>query len=87
MSKTTLRLCLTAALLTSCATSGQKADPVECVPDTKVVTQTRVVDTSCEWAEPIYVSKADVLSDATAKAILSHNKTGAAKCGWKPSSK
>lgn len=55
------------------------------MPETKVVTQTKIVDTSCDFLEPIYVSKTDVLSDATAKAILAYDKTGAAKCGWKTS--
>jgi hypothetical protein len=53
----------------------------------KVVTQTRVVDTACDWTKPIFVSKTDVLSDDTAKAILAHNETGAKNCGWKHSSK
>lgn len=35
------------------------------------------------WA-PIYVSKKDVLTNATAKAILAHDETGARLCGWKP---
>lgn len=79
-----LLLCLTAPLLLSCAATGQN-EPVACEPETKIVTQTRVTDTSCDWLEPIFVSKTDVLSDATAKAILAYDKTGAAKCGWKAS--
>lgn len=83
-----LLLCLLAPLLMSCATSGASNPPLaDCTPETKVVTQTKIVDTSCDWAEPIYVSKTDVLSDATAKQILAHNKAGAAKCGWKPVTK
>lgn len=49
-----------------------------------MVVQTRVVDTACDWTHPIYVDKADVLSDDTAKAILAHNRSGAKVCGWKP---
>jgi hypothetical protein len=56
-------------------------------PDVKIVTQTKIVDTGCDWVKPIYVSKSDVLSDDTAKAILAHNLTGAKICGWKPSAK
>lgn len=82
MSRTMLLLCLMAPLLLSCVATGQ-SEPVTCVPETKVVAQTKVVDTSCDWLEPIFVSKTDVLSDATAKAILAYDKTGAAKCGWK----
>ncbi|HKT65944.1 MAG TPA: hypothetical protein VJR91_20430 [Burkholderia sp.] len=48
------------------------------------MTKTRVVDTACDWTRPIYVSKTDVLSDDTARAILAHNQAGAKVCGWKP---
>lgn len=50
----------------------------------QIIEKTRVVDTGCEWTKPIYVSKADVLTDDTAKEILAHNKSGSARCGWKP---
>jgi len=50
----------------------------------EVVTKTRIVDTACDWVKPIYLDKTDVLSDATAKAILAHDKAGAKKCNWKP---
>ncbi|PQV51876.1 hypothetical protein B0G83_10485 [Paraburkholderia sp. BL21I4N1] len=53
-------------------------------PTQEVIPKTRVVDTSCDWAKPIYLDKADVLSDATANAILAHDKAGAAHCNWKP---
>lgn len=38
-------------------------------------------DPCLPWA-PIYVSRADVMSDGTARAILAHNETGARLCGW-----
>ena len=38
----------------------------------------------CTAWQPIYVGGADVLTDATAKAILSHDETGQRLCGWKP---
>jgi hypothetical protein len=50
----------------------------------EVVTKTRIVDTSCDWVKPIYLDKMDVLSDATAKAILAHDLAGAKACNWKP---
>lgn len=65
-------------LLAGCASSCPPA------PVPEVVTKTRVVDTSCDWVKPIYLDKADVLSDATAEAILAHDKAGAAHCNWKP---
>lgn len=46
--------------------------------------QTKLVDTACDWTRPIYVDKADVLSDETAATILAHNRAGAKVCGWKP---
>lgn len=70
-----------AVLLAGCAA----ACPPNAAPE--VVTKTRVVDTSCDWARPIYLDKADVLSDATAKAILAHDQAGASHCNWKPLSK
>ena len=64
-------------LLSSCTTTGRETDP-------EPRTITRTVDTACDWTKPIYVSKADVLTDDTAAAILAHNKAGAKVCGWKP---
>lgn len=74
-------LSLSVALLSSCATDGPAIKPE---PEVKIVTQTRLVDTACDWTKPIFVSKSDVLTDETARAILAHNQTGAKNCGWKP---
>lgn len=68
------------ALLAACAHAP--ACPSTAAPE--VVTKTRVVDTGCDWTKPIYLDKSDVLSDATAEAILAHNKAGAKACNWKP---
>lgn len=38
--------------------------------------------TDCAAWSPIYVSRADVLTDETARQILAHNLTGRALCGW-----
>lgn len=65
-------------LLTGCATTCPPT------PAPEVVTKTRVVDTSCDWVKPIYLDKTDVLSDATAKAILAHDQAGEKNCNWKP---
>lgn len=86
MLKTMLPLCLLGPLLISCVTNGadqaktQAAEPL-------VQVKTRFVDTGCDWTKPIYVSKGDVLTDETAKAILAHNLAGAKQCGWRPSGK
>jgi len=55
-----------------------------CPPPPAPVTVTKTVDTGCQWAQPVYVHPGDTLSDATADEILEHNKTGAKRCGWKP---
>lgn len=77
-SKTGLSLSLTVLLMACAATEC----PPAVVPDT--ITRTRIVDTSCDWVKPIYLDKTDVLSDATAKAILAHDQAGAKACNWKP---
>ncbi|MDW9253727.1 MULTISPECIES: hypothetical protein [pseudomallei group] len=46
-----------------------------------------MTDTACDWTKPIYVSKTDILSDDTARAILTHNLAGGKNCGWKPAGK
>ena len=38
----------------------------------------------CDWAAPIRPSRADQLTDGTARQILAHNETGAKLCGWRP---
>jgi hypothetical protein len=39
----------------------------------------------CLAARPIYISRDDVLTVETARAILAANETGARLCGWQPS--
>ena len=38
----------------------------------------------CDWAAPIRPTRADQMTDATARQILAHNETGAQLCGWQP---
>jgi hypothetical protein len=38
----------------------------------------------CDWAAPIRPSRADQLTDGTARQILTHNETGTRLCGWRP---
>jgi hypothetical protein len=76
-----LPLSLSALLLSSCATDGPAIKPE---PEVRIVTQTKIVDTGCDWTKPIFVSKSDVLSDETSREILSHNLAGAKNCNWKP---
>ncbi len=80
-------LCLLAVLNNSCATTGSATKPAAAPCEPQIVTKTRIVDTACDWARPIYVSKTDVLSDDTARQILAHNTAGAKNCGGKPSGK
>lgn len=71
-------LSLSLLVLAGCAATCPPA------PAPEVVTKTRIVDTACDWVKPIYLDKADVLTDATAKAILAHDQAGAKECNWKP---
>jgi len=45
--------------------------------------ETRPVSDFCLLSKPILVSRADVFTPETAKAILDYNERGAALCGWK----
>ena len=36
----------------------------------------------CGPFRPIYVGKDDVLTEATARDLLAHNRTGATLCNW-----
>jgi hypothetical protein len=40
-------------------------------------------DSFCALAHPIYLEDADMLTPNTQREILSHDKTGYVKCGWK----
>ena len=44
---------------------------------------TRSMHDFCLLSKPILVSRMDVFTPETAKAILDHNERGAAQCGWK----
>jgi len=44
----------------------------------------QIVDTSCSWVKPIFVSKADKLTDKTAGEILAHDDKWKQFCGTKP---
>lgn len=86
MLKATLLLCLLGPLLTSCAATGVDQAKTQ-VEEPVIQVKTRFVDTACDWTKPIYVSRGDVLTDETAKAILAHNLAGAKQCGWRPTGK
>lgn len=68
-----------AMLLTSFSVIGCAAN----VPLTKVEKDIAASKPEfCTNALPIYVKKDDVISDATARQILQHNKLGRKLCGW-----
>lgn len=75
---------LAASVLVALAGCATTCPPQSPAPPPEVITKTRVVDTSCDWVKPIYLDKSDVLSDATAQAILAHDQAGAKNCNWKP---
>jgi len=62
--------CLTVALLMSFVVTGCETTPPIRHPD------------FCATAAPIFISKADVISDRTARRILEHNLSGRKLCGW-----
>ena len=64
------------AMLSGCA--------VNCPAPPAPVVQVQTVDTGCDWDTAILVHQGDVLTDATAKAILAHDQAGAKRCHWKP---
>jgi len=39
---------------------------------------------TCDWAEPIRPSRADVLTEGTLAQIVVHNEIGERLCGWSP---
>lgn len=43
----------------------------------------KIVDTSCDWVKPIFVRKADKLTDTTASEILAHDDKWKTFCGKK----
>lgn len=45
-----------------------------------VLTESKVVDTSCSWAKVILVSKKDSLTDGTARQVLAHNELVQKNC-------
>jgi len=69
MLKTKLLACLLVIPLSGCSGIGRE-------------TKTVVIDSGCYWTKPIRISRADILTEATAEQILAHNETGAKRCGW-----
>jgi hypothetical protein len=67
-------------LLGACATTGPATDARQ----PEVIVRTKTIDTGCMAFKPIYVDKADVFVDGTAKQLKEHNCTGVLKCGWNP---
>ncbi|WP_434527315.1 hypothetical protein [Photorhabdus asymbiotica] len=43
---------------------------------------TAITPLFCEMAEPIYIGQEDVLTDITARGILTHNLIGKRLCAW-----
>jgi len=62
---------LTALILTTVLSAGCAIDPSR-------------YRESCDWAEPIRPSRADVLTDKTLAQIVAHNEIGERLCGWRP---
>lgn len=80
MLKSKLSNCLLALLLTSFAVTGCATATPEQTAVQKAIAAT--APDFCATAKPIYIGKADVISDQTANEILAHNLTGRKLCGW-----
>lgn len=66
-----MALLLSSFVMTGCGTILNNDDaPAKAAPD------------FCATASPIYIAKADQISDATAREILNHNLIGRKLCGW-----
>lgn len=62
-------------LLAGCSSQPQ---PVFSQPE--VITQTKVIDNSCNWVKIITVSPKDVLTPETARQILTHDRATKTNC-------
>lgn len=80
MLKLTRVSCLMAVLLTSFVATGCGTTTPAPTPVQKAIAATQ--PDYCATAKPIYISKVDQISDATARQILEHNLTGRKLCGW-----
>jgi len=47
-------------------------------------TEPRFLRDDCDWAEPIRMSRDDIMTDGTLAQIVAHNEIGARLCGWRP---
>ncbi len=53
---------------------------VSCGTNTRVQTEPTVIDSSCSWAKVILIGKQDVLTDATARQLIAHNRLVEKNC-------
>lgn len=54
---------------------------MSCAANTpEIKTETKIIDTSCNWAKVIMISVNDELTDGTAKQILAHNRLVKKNC-------
>lgn len=71
---------LAVLLLTSFASTGCATKTPAPTPTQKAIAATQ--PDYCATAKAVYISKADTISDETARQILEHNLTGQKLCGW-----
>lgn len=64
-------------LLSNCTTTTPET---KSKTDSAVIRKPVVIDTSCNWVKPILISKADNVTDGTARQILAHNRAVEKNC-------
>lgn len=79
MQKLMHEVCLMGVLLTSCVLIGCAVKPT---PSNTEKAIAAAKPEFCTTALPIYIGKDDKITDATARQILQHNKTGRRLCKW-----
>jgi hypothetical protein len=66
-------------MLTGCDTLKRKPDIEVTIPEERI----KIIDNSCLWVKPVYISKNDVLTAGTARQILTLNEIWESQCQQK----
>ena len=72
-------LIISIIILSGCDTLRKKDTIDVAVPEERI----KIIDNSCLWIKPIYISKNDVLTAGTARQILTLNEIWESQCQQK----
>jgi len=67
-------------LVSGCAKNGRATNQAQSISDA-IQTKPVVIDTGCNWASIIWISKDDVLTAGTARQIYDNNTIIVRNCG------